>query len=129
MLRADQVEAREESLRLEIRSLSNAQRRELYRRLEPELKDPDTYAALNYLFVAGLHHFYLGRWLRGLVNLVVFATGLVLVMVGYVWSGVALIVGVSLLELYALFRAQVIARDFNNRVTARLLESQGRRVT
>jgi len=48
--------------------LPDAQRAEFYRKSGKKIRDPDTYAALNWFFVIGLHHFYLRRWLRGWLN-------------------------------------------------------------
>jgi len=122
MLHREEVEAREEGLRLKVRELPDAERKAFYIRAEKRLKDPDTYAVLNYLFIAGLHHFYLGRWFRGLINLTVFGGGAALIVLGQWQAGLAIIVAITVLELYALFRAQVIVQAFNNRVMEQALE-------
>ena len=41
--------------------LTDEQRKEYYDRFRREVRDPDTYAVLNYFFLAGLHHMYLGN--------------------------------------------------------------------
>ncbi len=122
MLRREEVEDHEETLRKRVRELSSERRREFYRLFEQRVRDPDTYAALNYLLIAGLHHFYLGRWLRGGINLVVFAAGVALLVVGLWPAGLALILGITAIELYALIRAQTIAKDHNNRLMETLLD-------
>jgi len=122
VLGRDEVAAREEEIRARVRRLPDRQRREFYLRAEKSLRDPDTYAVLNYLFIAGLHHFYLGKWIRGMVNISVFAVGVTLLVAGYVREGLAVIVFISVLELYALFRAPLIAQDHNNRVMERILD-------
>ena len=122
MLRREEIERREETLRKRVRELSGEQRHEFYRLFEQGVRDPDTYAALNYLLIAGLHHFYLGRWLRGGINLVVFAAGVALLAVGLWPVGLVLILGITALELYALFRAQTIVKDHNNRLMQTLLD-------
>ncbi len=68
----------EEALREQIYQLSAAQKKQYYALEVAQVKDPDTYAALNWAFVAGLHHFYLGRWLRGLFNIVLMISGVIL---------------------------------------------------
>jgi len=83
MLDKTEVQAEEESLRLAIRDLPDEQRKRFYAIAKKKLKDPDTFAVLNYLFVTGLHHFYLGHWLRGIINLVVFIGGVSLIAVSY----------------------------------------------
>jgi hypothetical protein len=63
------VEAQEEHLSELASQLPDPQRREFYQALSRKLKDPDTYAALNWFFLPGLHHFYLGRWWWGVFDL------------------------------------------------------------
>jgi TM2 domain-containing membrane protein YozV len=123
MLKQSEVDAREEELRLLVRDLPDEQRKAFYERAEKELKDPDTFAVLNYLFIAGLHHFYLGRWLRGLINLVVFSAGIYLIYLDQ-WSNGLIIIGIiTVLEFYALFRSQIIAKHYNNRISAEILDA------
>lgn len=69
MLDRDSVEAEEEQLREAAAALPDEQRRGFYREVKRELKDPDTYAVLNWFFLVGLHHFYLRRWGRGLLDI------------------------------------------------------------
>ncbi len=125
MLSRREVDAHEEEIRERVRALSGAGRRAYYELVGPRLKDPDTYAVLNYLFIAGLHHFYLGRWLRGIVNLAVFAGGAWLIASGEWQNGLALVAIITVVELYALFRAQLIVRAYNNRVADRVLAGLG----
>jgi len=117
------VAAEEESLRLAIRDLPDDKRKQFYTIAKGQLKDPDTFAVLNYLFVTGLHHFYLGHWLRGLLNLIGFIAGVTLIMVGLWPWGLTIIAAISLLEVYALFRSQLIVQDYNNQVMRVTLQS------
>jgi len=121
MLKQEEVDAQEEAIRLRVRKLSDTKRKEYFHRLKKEVKDPDTYAGLNWLFVAGLHHFYLGRIGMGLLDLGVFASGVALLFTPLFILGIILIVGITIVELWALFRAQVIAQDFNNQLALRIL--------
>lgn len=114
MLDRQAVEAEEEALRERARALPEASRKAFYEEVREALKDPDTYAALNWFFLAGLHHFYLGRWWRGTLDLLLFAAGVTLLLAGQPWWGVALILAVTVVELWALFRAQIIVQDWNN---------------
>ncbi len=116
MSTADEIHAREESIRNLVQQLPDAKRLQFFSQAEKQLKDPDTYAVLNYLFIAGLHHFYLGRWGRGLINLAVFCSGLILLFAGYAMIGVFIMLGISLFELYALFNSQNIVAEYNNNV-------------
>lgn len=111
-LRAESVHEAAESLRHKIDGLSSAQRAEYYAQYTQAIKDPDTYAVLNWVFLAGLHHFYLQHYLRGLLNLSVMTIGIALCFVLPVLGG-ALILLVTLVELPALFRSQLIVEAHN----------------
>lgn len=121
MLKQEEVEAEEESLRKAIRELSEDRRAEFYRQAGKAVKDPDTYAALNWFFIAGLHHFYLGRWQLGLLDLGALIIAIGCFSAGLIWAGVALLVVVYSWELWQLFRSQIIVQDWNNRLYRRLL--------
>lgn len=122
MLSREAVEREEEALRAELGVLPDAARAAAYRDAEKRLRDPDTYATLNWLFITGLHHFYLGRWVRGAIDLGGFCFGVVLIVLGLWPLGLGLIVLISVLELWALARSQVIVQDYNNRVLRGALE-------
>ena len=70
---------------------------------------------LNWLFMAGLHHFYLGKFAAGAANLGLMLAGLALLFV-LPWLGGALVGLVLLSEVPALFRSQTIAADHNTRL-------------
>jgi TM2 domain-containing membrane protein YozV len=125
MLDQRQVSAEEERLRQLAQTLPDAQRKAFYQELKQQLRDPDTYAVLNWFFLAGLHYFYLGQWLRGLCNLSIFLVGIVLIVLQLPWLGILLIVGVSAWELWALFRSQIIVQDWNNKLYRELLKRYG----
>lgn len=127
MLEQQQVDAEEERLRELAAALPDVQRQQFFQQLKRELRDPDTYATLNWCFLAGLHHFYLGQWRRGLFNLLVFIAGLALLFSPWPWLGVVLIVLISVAELWALFRSQIIIQHWNNQIMRRLLEETQQR--
>jgi TM2 domain-containing membrane protein YozV len=110
------VQGKEESIRQLVRELPETTRAAFYRETEKKLKDPDTYATLNYLFIAGLHHFYLGKWARGVINISVFVFGIILAFISSPRYGIAVIIAIAIFELYALFRSQIIVQDYNNRI-------------
>lgn len=119
-LRAEAVKDEEEALREKIRQLDDKQRQQFYGAYNKQLKDPDTYAVLNWLFLAGLHHFYLGRWARGMINLLLMLGGIA--MLFFIPPlGMLMILLVLVIELPALFRSQVIVADFNNQLAQGLL--------
>jgi TM2 domain-containing membrane protein YozV len=122
LLNQQQVDAEEEQLREQAAALPDEQRNVFYQQLKPLLRDPDTYATLNWCFLAGLHHFYLGQWGRGLFNLLVFVLGVALLFTPLLLIGIALLVLISVAELWALFRAQIIIQHWNNQLMRRLLQ-------
>ncbi|WP_432460248.1 MULTISPECIES: TM2 domain-containing protein [unclassified Agarivorans] len=122
MTRRDDLEVQQEQLRAEIRQLPAPLRQQFYQLWEKQVKDPDSYAVLNYLFIAGLHHFYLGKWQRGLINLTISLMGLSILFSPYWIWGVSLLLLVSLIELPALFRAELILLEHNNKSMQTLLK-------
>lgn len=118
-LRKDDVAKREEALRKRASALEPSLRRTYFRRVGKEIRDPDTYAVLNYFFLTGLHHMYLGKWLRGFVNLIILIVGIAMMIAGY--PGYWLVIFILLAELMALFRSEVIVNNYNNDVSERVL--------
>lgn len=121
MLNAAVVEEQQDQIRRQIREMSDEQRRTFYTLSEKKIKDPDTYATLNYIFIAGLHHFYLGKWLLGLMNITVFWGGVACIFMKYIDLGIALIVGIALFELFELFRSQALVQHHNNLISQEIL--------
>lgn len=120
MSMAKDVLDREEAIRTLVRQLPDDKRQQFFALAEQQLKDPDTYAVLNYLFIDGMHHFYLGNWQQGVINLIIFTLGLLMLLTGHVVIGVLLILAISILELPALFNAQAIVKKYNNALMERL---------
>lgn len=122
MISKETVQEKDESIRRLVRELPDDMRATFYRESEKALKDPDTYATLNYIFIAGLHHFYIGKWVQGIINTAVFWSGIALLFTGHVWWGTAAIAAITLVEFYELFRSQIIVYDYNNRVMERIYQ-------
>lgn len=117
----DEALQKEESLRVRVSELEDSKRKLYYARLNKSLKDPDTYAVLNWIFLAGLHHFYLKKYVRGFINLVVFIAGLILLFNEYFLYG-SIVIGIILItELYELFFSQSIILDYNNMISEQIL--------
>lgn len=112
----DVIQAEEERIRQWVRELPDDKRLAFFKQAEKSLKDPDTYATLNYLFVAGLHHFYLGKWIRGSINLLIFVAGVLCIFTGLTGLGILILIAISAVELKALFKAQLVIQDYNNGV-------------
>ena len=116
-MKADEViQAEEERIRQWVRELPDDKRLAFFKQAEKSLKDPDTYATLNYLFIAGLHHFYLGKWIRGSINLLIFVAGVLCIFTGLTGLGILILIAISAVELKALFKAQLVIQEYNNSV-------------
>ena len=116
-MKADEViQAEEERIRQWVRELPDDKRLAFFKQAEKSLKDPDTYATLNYLFIAGLHHFYLGKWIRGSINLLIFVAGVLCIFTGLTGLGILILIAISAVELKALFKAKLVIQDYNNGV-------------
>ncbi|MEO2024068.1 MAG: hypothetical protein ABGX05_19750 [Pirellulaceae bacterium] len=129
MLGREEVESQEEHLRLRIRELPDDLKQLYFKQANSRIKDPDTYAVLNYLGIAGLHYFYVGLWSRGFLNLGIFIGGLLLLGIGLTTLeaictvvGLIALAAVFLAELPALFNSQVVIQDHNNRIMEQVLD-------
>ncbi len=122
MLRLEDVERKEEQLRQRINQLSNEQRKRYYNSVKKKLRDPDTYAVLVYFFMVGIHHIYLGYYLRGAINMVAVVAGFVLMLAGNVGIGLLLMAIIPIIEVWDLIRSQVIVQDRNNQIMEMLLD-------
>ncbi|WP_318247346.1 TM2 domain-containing protein [Idiomarina abyssalis] len=117
---SEQLRDEEEALRNQIRELNAEQRKHYYRLEGQRIKDPDTYAALNWFFLAGLHHFYLGNTQRGGINLGVSLLGLALLAFLSI-VGVVILIAIAVIELPQLFKSQQIVHAYNNNVMRELI--------
>ena len=116
----EELEAKEEQLRQQVRERSQEQRQQFYNEQTKLLKDPDTYATLNWLFLGGIHHFYLKKY----VHFAVEATVLLICLIGLIagmpmfWIG---IIAIAIYELPQLFFSQKIVRQYNYREARELI--------
>ena len=128
VLKSEIVEEQEEKLRASVRELNESERKFFFKSFSKQVKDPDTYAVLNFFIITGLHHFYLRKYIRGSINLSLFLfaiaeifIGLVQVNVPRLGQGLLIMVLVLLIEIPNLFRSQIIVKDYNNRLTEKIL--------
>ncbi|MBC52705.1 MAG: hypothetical protein CMQ34_02600 [Gammaproteobacteria bacterium] len=122
MFSEKELNLEEHELREQIRSLSDHQR-QYYLQLESGgLKSPDRYLLLNRLFPLGLHHFYLGRWGRGIINSGLTLGGLMLLLgTGHVVYGLMLLVAMVFIEIPQLLNARHLVHSRNNQCMAKCL--------
>ena len=113
-----QLEHQEDQLRDEIGSLAPHLRKQYYQLERKAIRDPDTYAVLNYFFICGLHHFYLNKPLLGIFNLLAMLIGILL----WQFYGYILVLLVIIIELPQLFRSQTIVRQYNLKVMRKTLQ-------
>lgn len=127
MFSEKELNLQESELREQIRALSSAEL-SVYHRLEEEtLKNPALYLQLNWLFPLGVHHFYLERWLRGTINLVLTVMGAWLALATELrWYGVLMLIAVVLIEVPQLLNARLLVRNRNNQIMQTCLQSARR---
>lgn len=119
-----EVNKEENNLRNRIKELSDENKKIFYSKIEKEIKDPDTYAVLNVFFIAGIHHFYLKKWLNGTINIILFLVGVILlfsdndILFG---MAIGMLLSLFIIELIQLFKSQLILQEYNNQVTKMLL--------
>ena len=125
---SESLRQQEEQLRLQIAALNPEQKKQYYALEVAQVKDPDTYATLNWAFLSGLHHFYLGKWQRGLFNLVMMLSGGLLYFSAlFPLLGGVMILLVLIIELPQLFKSQQIVHRYNNQLMQRLLSEVSNR--
>lgn len=127
MLNHDELTAQENALREQVALLAAEQKQQYYALILKRIKDPDTYAALNWAFIAGAHHFYLGKWFWGIFDFALMCFGVVWLFFSAsdpndIWVGIVAIAIVFIIELPQLFNSQNIIHRYNNRVLASCLE-------
>ena len=122
-LNKEALRLEEDKLRAQIALLSVEQKRKYYAQEVKLIKDPDTYAALNWICVMGLHHFYLGKWQRGFINLTLMLIGILLYVSGlFPLVGMATVAFVFVIELPQLFNSERIIYRYNNQLMRRILK-------
>ena len=120
-LNAEAVEEHEEDIRERVRELPDELRKQYFSQFKREMKDPDTYATLNWFFVAGLHHMYLGDYARGGTTLVAMAISIFLLFTSLMPLAIFIIAAILVVELMALFRSQTVVADHNNQLAEDIL--------
>ncbi|MEX0738618.1 MAG: hypothetical protein WD071_04700 [Pseudohongiella sp.] len=122
MFSEKELNLEEHELREQIRSLSGVQRQFYLAQESARLKDPDRYLLLNWLFPLGLHHFYLKRWGRGVINMGLTMAGLALLLgTGERLYGAMLLTAVVFIEIPQLLNARHLVHSQNNRIMAKCL--------
>ena len=122
MLNSDDVKKEEEKIRKEIFLLDDESKKSFYNNISNEIKDPDTYAVLNWLFITGLHHFYLKKYTKASINLSLFLISFMLMFSDIYLLAIGIFIAVFIMELNQLFYSQIIVQDYNNKILKKSLE-------
>jgi len=115
----EQLEEKEELLRQQVLALPENQRKAFYKRQSSKLKDPDTYAALNWFFLGGFHHCYLGKYALFALELMLLIVSIIGLVLGHP-SALVIITLLVIYELPQLFFSQKIARQHNYKLSCEI---------
>ncbi|MDA0117523.1 hypothetical protein [Vibrio sp. T11.5] len=112
----EQLEKNEELLRKQVNSLPENQKKEFFERQSKKLKDPDTYATLNWFFLGGFHHCYLGKYALFALELILLTVSVIGLFLGHT-SALFILALLTIYELPQLFFSQKIARQHNYKLS------------
>ena len=112
----------ETELREQVALLSDSEQN-AYRLCETaSFKRASVYAALNTLFFLGAQHFYLKRWLRGLIALVLGLSALSLIGGGQILYGIVILLAMAIVEIPQLLNYEHLVHAHNNRAMRQCLQ-------
>ncbi|EME0096371.1 hypothetical protein VXI05_004475 [Vibrio parahaemolyticus] len=115
----EQLEQNEELLRRQVNSLPESQKKEFYERQSKKLKDPDTYATLNWFFLGGFHHCYLGKYALFALELTMLIVSIIGLVLGHA-SAFLILALLVIYELPQLFFSQKIVRQYNYKLSCEI---------
>ena len=115
----EQLEKQEELLRSQVNSLPEHQKKEFYERQSKSLKDPATYATLNWFILGGFHHSYLGKYALFALELILLIVSIVGFVLGHP-SAFLILALLIIYELPQLFFSQKIARQHNYQLSCEI---------
>ncbi|CAM3188726.1 hypothetical protein [Vibrio neptunius] len=115
----EQLEKNEELLRKQVNALPENQKKEFFERQSKKLKDPDTYATLNWFFLGGFHHCYLGKYALFALELILLTVSIIGLFLGHT-SALFILALLIIYELPQLFFSQKIARQHNYKLSCEI---------
>lgn len=128
MFSEKELNLQESELRDRVRNLPDEQRKRYLELEGRQLRSLSVYKRLNALFFLGLNHFYLERWLRGVINLLATAVAIYLYlfneMRGY---PVLILLGIVFIEIPQTINARHLVHSVNNRIMEHCLARVGDR--
>lgn len=129
MFSEKELNLEETDLREQVALLSETQRQQYASFEKAALKNPSTYAILNWFFLLGLHHFYLHRWVRGMINLALTLASLYLIVImDNRTSGGAVLLAVAIIEIPQLLNYEHLVHAFNIRAMRHCLKRAGKSI-
>lgn len=117
----EKLEELEKSLKDDIQKLPQDTKAKYFKEFSNRVKDPDTYAVLNWLFLGGIHHFYLGRFITFGIEMTLLVFALTCYLAGFQVS-LLILLGIAIYELPQLFFSQRIVREYNLKLSSRILD-------
>ena len=129
MFSQKELNLEEHQLRERVHALT-AEERDRYHQLEiPRLRQASTYVMLNTLFPLGIHHLYLGRWGRALLNITLTLAAVLTALVRAPWDtqpnyflALMMILAMVIIEVPQLMNARLLVQSRNNRVMEQSLK-------
>ncbi|WP_394247082.1 hypothetical protein [Vibrio profundi] len=115
----EQLEQNEELLRQQVNALPESQKKEFYHRQSKMLKDPDTYATLNWFFLGGFHHCYLRKYALFVIEITLLIVSVIGLFLDHS-SALFILVLLVIYELPQLFFSQKIARQYNYQISCEI---------
>ena len=107
----EDIEQKEELLADKVRILDGEQKRKYYEQQVKRIKDPDTYASLNYCLILGLHHLYLGK-----LNTFLVETGILIIAILLAISEICVFGIIGMLAILTIVGYQLIQLFFSQRI-------------
>lgn len=111
-----EIEEKEAQLMQLVSELSAANKKLFYKAQLGAIKDPDTYATLNWFFLGGIHHIYLGKYRLFIIELMLLITSISGWFLGFN-QALFILLALALYELPQLFFSQKIVRQYNYQVS------------
>ncbi|CAM3770181.1 hypothetical protein VA7868_03437 [Vibrio aerogenes CECT 7868] len=118
-----ELEAKEEQLRQQVNASAEEIRKAFFREQADQIKDPDTYAVLNYMFIGGFHHLYLGRYKLFAMDISLTIIAMLMFFVfDHDRTGAGIVIFLCCFELPQLFLSQKIARQRNYEISSAIFQ-------
>ncbi len=106
----------ETELREQVAMLSESEQAAYHLCESAGVKRASVYASLNCLFFLGAQHFYLKRWLRGAIALLLGVSALSLISSGQILYGSVILLAMAIVEIPQLLNYEHLVHAHNNNI-------------